>query len=85
MAHHCLKLTLSHWLRFVRAGSFQDIVPQAWPISQENHIEPTFLARVGQTITAFLPWLQGRGGDGAPARVQAKHVIGPCFRIGVQV
>lgn len=46
----------------------------------------TFWAGVGQTIAAFLPWLQGSsGGVSSPAGVQAKHVVGPCFRIGVEV
>lgn len=46
----------------------------------------TFWAGIGRTIAAFLPWLQGSScGVGSPAGVQAKHVVGPCFRIGVEV
>lgn len=46
----------------------------------------TFWARVGWTIAAFFPWLQGSScGVSTPAGVQAKHVVGPCFRIGVEV
>lgn len=46
----------------------------------------TFWAGVVGTIAAFLPWLQGSScGVSSPAGVQAKHVVGPCFRIGVEV
>lgn len=46
----------------------------------------TFWARVGRTIAAFLPWLQGgSSGVSTPTGVQAKHVVGPCFRIGVEL
>lgn len=46
----------------------------------------TFWAGVGRTIAAVLPWLQGSScGVSTPAGVQAKHVVGPCFRIGVEV
>lgn len=46
----------------------------------------TFWAGVQRTIAAFLPWLQGgSGGVSSPAGVQAKHVVGPCFGIGVEL
>lgn len=56
-----------------------------WRAGDPHGPAPTFWARFCQRIRALLPWLQGRGGEGAPAGVQAKHVIGPCFGIGVQL